>query len=76
MDIILGFITGTIYEHYAHALSAGRQQFMVDKQPESVFSYVERIYFRLQAGDVLVRCLEDESPEPISDRFKIQASLK
>ncbi len=40
---------------------------MVDKPLETVFSYVERAYMRLQAGDVLIRCLEDGTLEPIQE---------
>lgn len=32
---------------------------------ESVYSFVERAYVRLQAGDVIVRCLEKEHTTPI-----------
>ncbi len=32
---------------------------------ESVYSFVERAYVRLQAGDVIVRCLEEEHTNPI-----------
>lgn len=34
---------------------------------ESVYSIVERTYIRLQAGDVLIRCLEEKSSEPMHD---------
>ena len=40
---------------------------MGDKPLETVFSYVERAYMRLQAGDVLIRCLEDGSLAPIQE---------
>ncbi len=32
---------------------------------DDVYSFVERAYIRLQAGDVLIRCLEEGSPAPI-----------
>jgi hypothetical protein len=32
---------------------------------DAVYSYVERAYVRLQAGDLLIRCLEEGSTEPI-----------
>ena len=38
---------------------------MTDDPLEDVFSYVERAYLRLQAGDILIRCLEDNSSLPI-----------
>lgn len=38
---------------------------MSDDPIEDVFSYVERAYLRLQAGDILIRCLEDNSILPI-----------
>jgi len=38
---------------------------MNDDPLDSVFSYVERAYVRLQAGDLLIRCLEEGSAEPI-----------
>jgi len=38
----------------------------MDEDPiDSVYAYVERAYVRLQAGDLLIRCLEDGSPQPI-----------
>ena len=38
----------------------------MDEDPlESVYSYVERAYVRLQAGDLLIRCMEEESIHPI-----------
>jgi hypothetical protein len=64
MGIILGSTTGTIYEPYVHVLLAGRVQ-MDDDPLDTVYSYVERAYVRLQAGDLLIRCMEDESALPI-----------
>lgn len=32
---------------------------------DAVYSYVERAYIRLQAGDVLMRCMEEGSTSPI-----------
>ena len=32
---------------------------------DGVYSFVERAYVRMQAGDLLIRCLEDASIEPI-----------
>lgn len=32
---------------------------------DAVYSYVERAYVRLQAGDLLIRCLEECSTEPL-----------
>jgi hypothetical protein len=40
---------------------------MDDDPIESVYAYVERTYIRLQAGDLLIRCLEEESAKPISN---------
>jgi hypothetical protein len=40
---------------------------MVDDPLDSVYSIVERTYIRLQAGDILIRCLEEKSSEPIHD---------
>lgn len=40
---------------------------MVDDPLESVYSIVERTYIRLQAGDILIRCLEEKSSEPIHE---------
>lgn len=34
---------------------------------ESVYSIVERTYIRLQAGDILIRCIEEKSSEPLHD---------
>jgi hypothetical protein len=33
---------------------------------DDVYSFVERAYIRLQAGDILNRCLEEENLQPIS----------
>jgi hypothetical protein len=38
---------------------------MNDEPLEEVYAYVERAYIRLQAGDLLIRCLETSSLEPI-----------
>ncbi len=38
---------------------------MADDPIDAVYSYVERAYIRLQAGDVLIRCIEDGSAEPM-----------
>jgi hypothetical protein len=32
---------------------------------ESVYSFVERTYMRMQAGDILIHCMEESSPLPI-----------
>lgn len=32
---------------------------------DNVYSYVERAYVRLQAGDLLIRCMEESSSNPI-----------
>ena len=32
---------------------------------ESVYSFVERTYMRMQAGDILIRCMEESSSLPI-----------
>jgi hypothetical protein len=38
---------------------------MVDDALESVYAIVERTYVRLQAGDVLIRCLEEGNTLPM-----------
>jgi hypothetical protein len=38
---------------------------MSDDPIEDVYSFVERAYIRLQAGDVLIRCLADSTTTPI-----------
>jgi hypothetical protein len=38
---------------------------MEDDPLKSVHSFVERAYMRMQAGDILIRCLEDGSTVPI-----------
>ena len=38
---------------------------MPDDPLNAVYSYVERAYIRLQAGDVLIRCLDEVNPAPI-----------
>lgn len=40
---------------------------MVNDPLKSVYSIVERTYIRLQAGDILIRCLEEKSSEPIHE---------
>jgi hypothetical protein len=40
---------------------------MGNKPTSSIYNIVEKAYFRLQAGDVLTRCIEDGSTEPIHD---------
>ena len=40
---------------------------MEDDPLENVYSYVERAYVRLQAGDLLIRCMEESSPNPIQN---------
>jgi hypothetical protein len=42
------------------------QVFRMSHDPlDAVYSYVERAYVRLQAGDLLIRCLEESSIEPL-----------
>src|SRR5512145_3099372 len=36
-----------------------------DPSLDAVYAYVEKAYLRMQAGDVLVRCLEEESTIPM-----------
>lgn len=38
---------------------------MSDDPLDAVYSYVERAYVRLQAGDLLLRCIEEGSTDPI-----------
>ncbi len=38
---------------------------MADDPLDAVHAYVERAYIRLQAGDVLIRCLDDATTAPI-----------
>src|SRR4030043_2230754 len=38
---------------------------MVNRPTSSIYSIVEKAYFRLQAGDVLTHCMEDGSIDPI-----------
>jgi hypothetical protein len=40
---------------------------MVNKPTNTIYSMVEKAYFRLQAGDVLTHCLEDGSTQPIHE---------
>jgi hypothetical protein len=48
-------------------MSAGLGFTMNDHPQDSVYSFVERAYMRLQAGDILTRCLEDGRINPIQD---------
>ena len=43
---------------------------MGNKPASSIYRIVEKAYFRLQAGDVLTRCLEDGSTEPIHEMIQ------
>jgi hypothetical protein len=63
--IILASTTGITCVHCVHALSAGREQAMAHDPLDDVYSFVERAYIRLQAGDILIRCLEEDSIAPI-----------
>lgn len=38
---------------------------MADDPLNAVYSFVERAYIRLQAGDVLIRCMEEGNSNPI-----------
>jgi hypothetical protein len=40
---------------------------MDNKPASSIYSIVEKAYFRLQAGDVLTHCLEDGTTEPVHE---------
>ena len=40
---------------------------MPDDPMDMVYSFVERAYVRLQAGDVLIRCLEEGATTPIQE---------
>lgn len=40
---------------------------MDDHPQDSVYSFVERAYMRLQAGDILTRCLDSGCIKPIQD---------
>src|SRR3989304_4710626 len=43
----------------------------MDNNPAgSIYTIVEKAYFRLQAGDVLSRCLEDGSTEPMHETIQ------
>ncbi len=43
---------------------------MANKPPSSIYSIVEKAYFRLQAGDVLTHCIEDGSTRPIHEMIQ------
>jgi len=43
---------------------------MVNRPVASVYSIVEKAYFRLQAGDVLTHCLEDGSTDPVHEMIQ------
>ena len=41
---------------------------MFENDPlDGVYSFVEKAHARLQAGDVLIRCLEEQNTRPIQD---------
>lgn len=43
---------------------------MQDDPLESVHSFVERAYMRMQAGDILIRCMEENSTQPIQQMIE------
>jgi len=43
---------------------------MANKPGSSIYSIVEKAYFRLQAGDVLTHCIEDGSTHPIHEMIQ------
>ncbi len=43
---------------------------MANKPNPSIYSIVEKAYYRLQAGDVLSHCMEDGSIEPIHEMIQ------
>jgi hypothetical protein len=43
---------------------------MVNRPAASIYSVVEKAYFRLQAGDVLTHCIEDGSTDPIHEMLQ------
>jgi len=43
---------------------------MANKPGSSIYSIVEKAYFRLQAGDVLTHCIEDGSTNPIHEMIQ------
>lgn len=43
---------------------------MANKASISIYSIVEKAYFRLQAGDVINHCLEDGSTEPVHEMIQ------
>lgn len=63
--ITSGSITGIICALYVHARTAERKVNMPEDPLDAVYSYVERAYIRLQAGDLLIRCLDEGSAAAI-----------
>ena len=43
---------------------------MDNKPSSSIYSIVEKAYFRLQAGDVLTHCLEVGTTEPVHEMIQ------
>ncbi len=43
---------------------------MANKPSSTIYSIVEKAYFRLQAGDVLTHCIEDGSTNPIHEMIQ------
>jgi len=43
---------------------------MANKPAASIYSIVEKAYFRLQAGDVLTRCLDDGTIDPVHEMIQ------
>jgi hypothetical protein len=43
---------------------------MANKPTSPIYTIVEKAYFRLQAGDVITRCIEDGSTDPIHEMIQ------
>ena len=64
------FTTGTTCGQYAHARFADRKALLVNTTLDAVQAFVERAYIRLQAGDALIRCLDEGSTNPIQQMIE------
>jgi hypothetical protein len=60
----MAYITGTICGHPAPVRFVG-DLVMIEDPKDAVYSNVERAYVRLQAGDILIRCVDEGNSTPM-----------
>jgi hypothetical protein len=61
----MGFTAGHIYVPSVHARIARRSFTMTDDSLDDVYAFAERAFIRLQAAEILTRCLDVASTTPM-----------